>query len=294
MTVSLIVCTRNRASRLPHFFARLCLLESPRDGWELIVADHASTDDTPAAIDAFTTGAPMRVHALRVAAGSLTDAKNAALAHASGDILAFTDDDCYPQPDYLRLLVDVFATYRVGVVGGRVVLHDPTDAKLSVRDVPAATAIEPASFVPAGTIHGANMAVTREVVRAIGGFDPLFGPGTPCVAAEDVEYVARAVWAGWGARYDPAPVVAHHHGRKPGPETERYRQGYDYGRGAYYTKYLLNGRARQIYLRHWYLLTRGLPWRVARARLSREIAGGQRYLMQRARYGDVVPRISLP
>ena len=93
------------------------------------------------------------------------------------------------------------------------------------------------------------MAVRRAVVRAIGGFDPLFGPGTRCAAAEDVEYVARAAWAGWRARYDPRPVVAHHHRRKPGEETERYRRGYDYGRGAYYTKFLLVPRARRVYLR---------------------------------------------
>jgi glycosyltransferase involved in cell wall biosynthesis len=293
MMVSLIVCTRNRAPRLPDFFAHVFALESPPGGWELLVVDHASTDGTAHAIDSFACGAPMRVRTLRVDAGSLTTAKNTALAQATGDILAFTDDDCYPQPDYLCRLVEVFAVHRVGIIGGRVVLHDPTDARLSVRDVPTATAIEPATFVPAGTIHGANMAVTREVVRAIGGFDPLLGPGTPCLAAEDVEYVARAVWAGWRARYDPAPVVAHHHGRKPGPETERYRHGYDYGRGAYYTKFLLNGRARQIYLRHWYLLTRGGPWRIATGRLAREVAGGRRYLAQRARHRHVIPRFDL-
>jgi glycosyltransferase involved in cell wall biosynthesis len=294
MMVSLIVCTRNRAARLPGFFAHVCALESPPGGWELLIVDHASTDATPDALRTFADGAPMRVRTMRVEGGSLTTAKNAALSHAAGDILAFTDDDCYPQPDYLRQLVEVFAAHRIGVVGGRVVLHDPTDERLSVRDVPTATPIEPGTFVAAGTIHGANMAVTREVVRAVGGFDPLLGPGTPCVAAEDVEYVARAVWAGWRARYDPAPVVAHHHGRKPGPETERYRQGYDYGRGAYYTKFLLNRRARQTYLRHWYWLTRGSPWRIARARLAREMAGGRRYLAQRARHRGGIPRVDLP
>ena len=135
------------------------------------------------------------------------------------------------------------------------------------------------------------MAVRREVVSAIGGFDPLFGPGTRCVAAEDIEYVARAVWAGWRARYDPRPVVAHHHGRKPGEETERYRRGYDYGRGAYYTKYLLVPRARRVYLRQWFELTRRAPRSVRRGRLARELAGGHRYLLGRFMRREPVPQV---
>jgi GT2 family glycosyltransferase len=139
-------------------------------------------------------------------------------------------------------------------------------------------------------VHGANLAVRREVLAAIGGFDPLLGPGTPCVAAEDIELVARAVWAGWRARYDPAPVVSHHHGRKPGEEADRVRRGYDYGRGAYYTKFLLDRRARRAYLRGWYETTCRGPRAVARQRLRRELAGGGRYLVQRILRGQAIPR----
>lgn len=289
--ISVIVCTRNRAERLPEFFAHLARLDFPESAWELVIVDHASSDQTPAAIRAFAATTPVHVCHLRAVIPALTGAKNIGLAHARGDILAFTDDDCYPRPDFLQALTEVFTTGQVGVVGGRVVLHDPADAKLSIRDVDTPTEIEPGSFVTAGLIHGANMAVRREVVRAIGGFDPLFGPGTRCVAAEDIEYVARAVWAGWRARYDPRPVVAHHHGRKPGEETERYRRGYDYGRGAYYTKYLLVPRARGVYLRQWFELTRRAPRSVRRGRLARELAGGHRYLLGRFMSREPIPQV---
>jgi glycosyltransferase involved in cell wall biosynthesis len=190
--VSLIVCTRDRATRLPDFLARIRLLESPRCDWELILVDHASTDGTPDLIEAFATGAPFRVQHLRSMARALSGAKNEALARARGDILAFTDDDCYPRPDFLCALVDVFAEHLDGVVGGRVVLHDPSDAKFCLKDVDTPAEIQPASFVPAGTIHGANMAVTREVVSAIGGFDPMLGPGTACWTAAVVRTAAAA------------------------------------------------------------------------------------------------------
>jgi glycosyltransferase involved in cell wall biosynthesis len=288
--ISMIVCTRNRASRLPRFLNAVAGLEPVSFGWELLIVDHASTDDTSRVVREFAASADFSVRLLRADAPALSGAKNQAIAAARGAILAFTDDDCYPRPDYLLALADVFHAHDIGVLGGRVVLHDPTDAKVSIRDVDTPSSIEPGTFVRPGTVHGANLAVRREVLAAIGGFDPLLGPGTQCVAAEDIELVARAVWAGWRARYDPAPVVSHHHGRKPGEQAESVRRGYDYGRGAYYTKFLLNRRARRAYLRGWYESTRRGPRAVARQRLRRELSGGGRYLVQRGLRGQAIPR----
>jgi glycosyltransferase involved in cell wall biosynthesis len=288
--ISLIVCTRNRAARLPEFFDRLAVLDFPHRDWELLLVDHASTDETADVIRRFAATTSLPVRPLYSSAPALCGAKNEALAQAEGDILAFTDDDCYPRADYLTALDLAFREYPVGIVGGRVVLHDPTDARVSIRDVEVPETIEPETFVQAGVIHGANLAIARDVIADIGGFDPLFGPGTPCVAAEDVEIIARAVWSGWRARFDPRPVVAHHHGRKPGPDTDSHRRGYDYGRGAYYMKYLLwSPKARGIYARQWRELTRRGARATARRRLARELAGGARYLRSRVLNPSAIP-----
>lgn len=291
MTISLIVCTRNRASRLPECLERIERLESPPGGWELILVDNASTDSTAALMAAFAATAPFPVRCVRAAVPGQGRARNAGIAHARGHILAFTDDDCYPAPDYLRAMVEVFAEHRVGFVGGRVALHDPTDARLCIMDAATAREIRPHSFVPAGVMHGANLAVRREVVSAIGGFDPLLGPGTPCMSGDDIEYIARAAWAGWAGRYDPRPVVSHHHGRKPGADAERQQRGYDYGRGAYYARLLLDRRARRTYLGSWYRRTRrrGLG-PAGLASLGREILGGARYIIPRLTTHEAAPR----
>jgi glycosyltransferase involved in cell wall biosynthesis len=289
MTVSLIVCTRNRASRLPVFLARLSLLEPPPGGWELILVDNGSTDGSAAQIAAFAAGALFPVRALHAPVAGLGRARNVGMSHARGRILAFTDDDCYPSADYLRALVAVFEEHPIGFVGGRVVLHDPTDARIGIKDAETASEIPPHSFLPTGTIHGANMAVLREVVEMIGGFDPLLGAGTPSLAGEDIEYVARAAWAGWRGRYDPRPVVAHHHGRKPGPDADRQKRGYDYGRGAYFAKLVVNRRARGTYLRGWYRRTRRGFGITGVSSLGRELAGGTRYLLQRWARPEPVP-----
>jgi len=282
MNASLVVCTRNRAGRLRDFFGHLIALEPPPGGWELVLVDNASTDGTAAEIRAFAAAAPFPVRLVHAARPGLANARNAGLAHASGRILAFTDDDCYPRPDYLCAVVKVFDELGPGLLGGRVVLHDETDARVGVKDLVEALDIVPRTFVRPGVMHGANMAVLREVVNDIGGFDPLLGAGTRCMAGEDTDFIARAVWAGWRARYDPRPVVAHHHGRKPGEATDRQRRAYDRGRGAYYMKHVLDGRSRRLYLGHWYHETRrALRKRGALGRLHRELTGASLYLVER-------------
>lgn len=290
MMVSLIVSTRNRGPRLGEFFRRLTVLESPPGGWELILVDNGSTDGTPEAIRAFAADAPFPVRRVHAPVAGLAHARNAGLAHAAGRILAFTDDDCYPRADYLRALVHVFEQHRPGVLGGRVVLHDATDARVGVKDVEAALDIPPRTFIRPGVVHGANMAVIREVVDDIGGFDPLLGAGTRCMAGEDSEYIARAVWAGWPARYDPRPVVAHHHGRKPGADADRQRHAYARGRGAYYLKFVLDSRSRRLYLRQWYGTTRKAFGKGAGERIRRELAGASCYLLERLLRPEPVPR----
>jgi hypothetical protein len=290
MMVSLIVSTRNRATRLPEFFASLSRLEPPADGWELILVDNGSTDGTAEAIREFAAAAPCAVRCVAAAMPGLSHARNAGLRHATGRIVAFTDDDCYPQPDYLRAIVDVFDRHQPGVLGGRVVLFDATDARVGVKDVPEAFEIAPRTFVRPGVMHGANMAVRREVVDEIGGFDPLLGAGTPCMAGEDTDFIARAVWAGWTARYDPRPVVAHHHGRKPGAAEERQRQAYDRGRGAYYAKWALDRHARRSYLGEWYYSTRYMVKHDDTGPFVREVAGASRYLVDRLLHPHPVPR----
>ena len=293
MTVSLIVCTRNRAARLPEFFERIAALEPPSGDWELVLVDNASRDESPSLMARFAAEAPFPVRCVHAPVPGLGRARNVGIAHARGELLVFTDDDCYPQPNYLRAFVQVFEEHPIGFAGGRIVLHDPTDATLGMKDVDTAVPIEPHTFVPAGVVHGANMAVRREVVNAIGGFDPRLGVGTACIAGEDIEFVARAVWAGWAGRHDPRPVVAHHHGRKPGADAERQERSYDYGRGAYYAKLLLDPRAREAYARAWWrrVRRRGLR-RAALGRLSRELGGAARYLIPHFAWPETAPRIS--
>jgi len=95
---------------------------------------------------------------------------------------------------------------------------------------------------PGGFVMGANMAFTADVITRIGPFDERFGAGAPFLAAEDTDFLFRALGAGIPVRYDPRPVVDHHHGRRDPKDLIRLLAGYSFGDGALYAKHLLRDR----------------------------------------------------
>ena len=135
----------------------------------------------------------------------------------------------------------------------------------------------------------ANLAFRRSVLEEIGGFDIVFGYGAHFAGdvdavIEDLDAAARASAAGWAGAYDPDVVVRHHHGRKPGPEIEKLRHGYDVGRGAFYGKAALDSSLRKTYLVGWARLTAGRVRRRESPRIvARELSGATRYLAKRLR-----------
>jgi GT2 family glycosyltransferase len=100
---------------------------------------------------------------------------------------------------------------------------------------------DPLAF-PGGFVMGANLAFTRCVLTRIGSFDERFGAGAPFVAAEDTDFLFRALGRGIPLRYDPRFAVDHHHGRRTTAEVTHLLAGYSYGDGALYAKHLLTDR----------------------------------------------------
>ena len=258
MKVSLIICTRNRASQLATCLETITRLRS-HFPWELIIVDNGSTDETTAAIQRFRESYSAEVTAVVEPSPGLGRARNLGWRAARGEIVAFTDDDCYPDPHFLDKVVECLDEDKeLGFIGGRVLLHDPTDYRITIQESEQREELPPGSFIPAGMIHGSNFALRKTAVDAVGGFDDLFGPGAAFIC-DDVDILARISAAGWFGAYDPRPVVYHHHGRKTEAEASRLRRGYDRGRGAYYAKCLLNPALRSVYLKNWYRLVRHQP-----------------------------------
>jgi glycosyltransferase involved in cell wall biosynthesis len=278
LDLSFIVCTRNRCAKLPGILKSFAALKT-NHAWEVLFVDNASTDDTAGVINgADDLGG--RLKYLRVDRIGLGAARDASWRQAQGRIIAFTDDDCYLAEDYADALLAVYQTHPdVGCVSGRILLYDPTDARMTINEATIPVTTPPYRFVEAGTLQGANISFRRAVLETIGGFDPDFGAGTP-FPCEDIDAAAATVWSGFAARFDPAPVVWHHHGRKDS-DIKTVVQGYDRGRGAYYAKYVLRPDSRNAYLRGWWDITMHRQGIYGIAILARELRSGYAYLRHR-------------
>lgn len=290
--LTLIVCTRDRAQRLAPTLAALGAVRAAC-AWELVLVDNGSRDDTPAVLERFAAeaarapgvpGAPAAVVVVREDAPGLARARNAGVRAARAALLCFTDDDCYPAPDFVDRWAAVFEDPAVGYGGGRILLHDSADHPITTRPELELIPRAPRAYVWPGLVQGANMAFRRAVLEAAGGFDPAMGPGAP-FNCEDVDAAARASALGAAGGYFPGPVVRHHHGRRAGPAVAALERSYAHGRGAYHLALLLRRGARRHAARAWAMLlwdgARGRTRRVA-ARVAGEVLGAAHYAAYRA------------
>lgn len=248
--VSLVICTRDRAPQLARALKSLEAIRFDRP-WELVLVDNGSSDGTPDLLAEFSRRFAVTARVVREEQRGLARARNRGLALASGELVAFTDDDCYPAPDFLARIYECFAeSSTLGFLGGRILRHDPDDLPMTILPASERRDFPPPSFVRPGAVQGANMAFRRRALLEVGGFDIRLGAGT-AFACEDIDVVARLSAAGWPGAYDPRPLVYHHHGRKTRAELRTLVGSYLDGAGAYYLKCLSEPQLRGACARHW-------------------------------------------
>ena len=283
--LSIVICTRNRADQLRGTLDSLVAMTTART-WEAILIDNASTDGTADVIAEVSAMEP-RIRYFREERVGLGAARDRGWREARSSLVSLTDDDCYLAEDYVDSVVSAFeGRPDVGVLGGRILLFDPADARITIDERDYPVEIAPYSFVVAGAIKGANLSFRREALQAIGGFDPGLGAGTP-FPCEDIDAVAGVLWAGFKGRYDPRPLVLHHHRRREA-DVPHLRAGYDRGRGAYYAKFLLRPECRRAYAAGWWGEVRGNLNGPGLTRLSRELCSAAAYLRSQRKVGPLV------
>jgi len=247
MKLSVIVCTRNRAyaiTRCLDSIAQALANAAPVEA-EIVVVDNASEDGTQAAVNAWAETCSFPVRVLHEPRKGLAVARNCGFHGAQGEILAFTDDDCRMDLDYVKDLLRHFAGDTAPVLrGGRVELGDPADLPITVKTENTlrrwSRTIHSARYESLGKcIVGCNMAMRRSVVEQLGDFDWQFS--TKAIpAGEDTDYVFRAYLAGVTIEYVPDMIVFHHHGRKSGDDGKKIMRNYMIGLGAIYAKHIFH------------------------------------------------------
>jgi GT2 family glycosyltransferase len=222
---SVIVPTFERATLLRRCLQALARLDYPRVDFEVIVVDDGGATPLTELIPFTVDG--LAVTIIRIPNAGPGAARNAGAQHARGRILAFTDDDCMPEPSWLRML-EACATRSPGrLIGGRTINALRSNPWSSTSQVVCDMAYNFYNTDPASPRFFAsnNMAVPADRFRAIGGF---LG-GAFRVASEDRELCDRWRHAGYALAYAPDAVVEHAHdlGLR-----SFCKQHFRYGRGA--------------------------------------------------------------
>jgi GT2 family glycosyltransferase len=226
LTFSVIIPTHNRAAQLANCLCALARLDYPRDRFEVIVVDDAS--ETPLD-DALARVPPeLQVTLIRQAQAGPAAARNAGARCARGELLAFTDDDCAPAPDWLAAFEARLHAAPKAALGGRTInaLSANPYSIASQMLISYLYAYYNADPDRAHFFASNNFAVAREPFLAIGGFDASFPR-----AAEDRDFCDRWIFQGRALTYVPDAVVYHAHLLTFG---SFLRQHWYYGRSAYH------------------------------------------------------------
>lgn len=199
LRISAIVCTRNGSATL-----RECLAALGRQthvDYEVIVVDDGSTDATADIARSF----PFVRYAHQPAAG-LSAARNRGAAEATGEILAYTDDDCMPDQDWLARLATAYDDPQWVAAGGP---NIPPPPRNRIEAIVAAAPGAPTHVLlcdeEAEHLPGCNFSVRKEALLAIGGFRDEF-----TTAGDDVDICWRLRAAGGRLRFVASAMVWHH------------------------------------------------------------------------------------
>lgn len=258
---TVVVCTRDRASHLRLALTAILRLDYPH--FDVVVVDNApATSETRELIR--SEFSDPRVRRVTEPIPGLSRARNTGLGVASGEFVAFTDDDVVVDRYWLAELaagferaagVDLVSglvpsgelrTRVQGFFDGRVSWSRNLEAKIyRLASPPPKLPMFPFSVGEYGT--GANFAVRRSAATALGGFDTAFGVGTRTGGAEDLDMFTRIILDGRTLVMQPSALVWHRH-RDDLAALRVQARGYGIGLGAWLTKILLRPRTARIAL----------------------------------------------
>lgn len=258
--VSVVICTRDRPDSVLNALRELTALRYR--AFEIVVVDNAPrTDATEKAIRELY-GDDSRLRYVREPRPGLSRARNRGVAEAVADIVAFTDDDVKVDPWWLDGIARGFRTAPdVACVTGLIAtarLENAEQLYFHLREGWGAEC-EPRIFDLAGNRDtsslypyspgifgaGANFAMSRTVLKELGGFDEALGAGTPSGGGEDLDMFMRVVLAGHRIVYEPSAVVWHLH-RTDLAELTRQMRAYGSGLTAALTAMVVKNRRARV------------------------------------------------
>lgn len=223
LAFSVVITTYNRPAQLGSCLAALARSVYPRDAFEVVIVDDGGRERLDGIIAASRDRLTINFAVQRNAGPA--SGRNHGARLARHPYLAFTDDDCEPEPDWLPALARRLERASDALVGGRTVngLRHNSYSCTSQLVVDMVYAFYNADPADARFFAANNLAVRADLLRACGGFDERFR------VSEDRELCDRWRFRGRRLVYEPGAIVVHRHALTLG---SFWRQHFQYGRGA--------------------------------------------------------------
>jgi len=210
---SVVIATRNRARALTRCLAAIARMDGSVP-FETIVVDNGSSDDTRASVER-ASGGLRDVNYLFEPEPGASRARNRGIEAVRAPFLVFLDDDAEPTPGWLQALHRAFAETDAAAVGGPILARFEVEPPpwlggllrvLSAQDFGGTRrAIDGEPY-----LFGGNLAVRRDDLAKIGGFDETLGPRAGAFfLGEDTDICERLLDEGRSLLYEPAAIVYH-------------------------------------------------------------------------------------
>jgi GT2 family glycosyltransferase len=222
--VSIVIPARNAERTLRGCLASVLATDYPAERREVVVVDNASTDGSAAIIEA------LPVRSVTEERRGVGHARNRGIEASVGDVLAFTDADCFVATSWLRELVAALGP-DVAAVAGDIVAYPPATPAERYTALRRPSYIRWSSPGSLPWFQFMNAAVRREAFDRIGLFDTRFRGG-----CEDVDFCWRIVHAGLVIHRHPRAIVFHRH-RTTAKRLFLQHRGYGRGQAALTRKY---------------------------------------------------------
>jgi GT2 family glycosyltransferase len=223
-TCSIVIATYRRPKRLAQCLTALADLDYPADRLEVVVVDDGG--GIPLAPWIEPVRARLDVRTLELEHAGQAYARNVGARHATGELVAFTDDDCRPLPHWLRRLAEQHRVHAGDGFGGHTINALDRDWYAETSQFVLEVGYRKLNRGPGGArfFTTNNLVVPREAFLELGGLDTSFA------TSEDREFCARWTDSGRKLHYVWDATVLHYH-----DHTLRSfsRQHFAYGRGAF-------------------------------------------------------------
>lgn len=216
---SVVVCTYNGSRIIRDCLEGLTKLNYPN--FEVVIVNDGSTDNTETIIKEFSV--PHGFRLISTPNRGLSNARNTGMEAATGELIAYLDDDARPDPHWLQYLAVDFMRTPSAAIGGPNI-PPPGDGMIAecVANSPGGPAHVLLSDRTAEHIPGCNMAYRKSVLQAVGGFDPQYR-----TAGDDVDLCWRILEKGWAIGFSPSAMVWHH---RRNSVKMYWKQQYGYGK----------------------------------------------------------------